>query len=283
MTQRYFRDFENAARKLKNRKKPLIGRLGYRPTDGTFQVEVDGDSRKYWVVFEDRSATAVLHQGRVPPIPRLLVEVANDPQTRELVIVGALNTAENLALLEEAGNFNVGKHHHRRYSGMAFPIDIRLLEQLSVHKVDDTSLTVFVRGGRYDWNGVLYYLPSTQLSLSANVPTTPDMQRWSVVCIDTTTDPHELIVVDGTDYDDGSTLGIEFVEDIDLLSQRYIPLTAVNLHYGQTNLVENNFEALYPIATGMNNWNGEDLINSILTDIDGQILVDADGNVLMGI
>lgn len=228
-------------------KKPVIVR-GYLTvgTDvgGGDDVYVEGDPLKFYVYYE-HSIGQVYHAGRVPPKPDLpvLVEKGGGPRGKDIIYGvdpdrGESFEDQNIALS------NVGAHEHGRFSGMAYEIDLRLLQQLAVRPLS-SGLTLYVNPGRYDYRGEMRWWSGGGIDITSLIPSTTGQHAWCIIGIDGSTSPPTLYAEVGTAQ--LTTLPL-MEEDIINISFSEVALSAVKLRNGQTAFAEQDFVALNSVA-----------------------------------
>ncbi len=218
---------------------PIKGTLGYT-VDGEYAVAVAANAAQYYVRFADGSFAQVYHRGRVAPVPDLPVEVGFD-------------SAGNLAILgsdpARAGLFDgaheVGPHSHARGSGMEFPVDPRLLTPLKAALLG--GLRVGVTQGAYLHGGALRWWGGGAITLSA--PSSANTWAWVVIGLDgSALAAGGLIAVSGAALVVSAPLDPATIAAIPLAGA--IPLAAVRLRHGQTELDEADFEDLRFVVGG---------------------------------
>lgn len=266
-------DLQDAVRSFKG--KGQMAELGYA-INGVMRVHTDRPDL-YWAN-NGRSFFKVRHENTAPPIPFLKVWIRHDP-IRGLYVDHVPPISENIALLNATGFSNTPRHHHMRYSGMAFPIDTRLFLQLSADKSKSSFPFLYIHHGRYDHRGVMYWWDGGLIDMGPYFPSNPGESRWGIIGINASAQPHQLSVVLGSTY--ASLVNTTMLPQLQL-GAAFIPLTAVRLRHGATEFDETDFEALYPIATGVEREELTYSVYRILTDADGNVLSDANGNVLLG-
>ncbi len=218
--------------------KPAKGRLGYT-VGGEYSVSVPGNDALVYVRFDDGSFAQVYHRGRVAPVPDLPVEVGLDG-TGNLVIVGG-DPARPGAVAGAAGAYEVGLHSHARGSGMEFPVDARLLTP--VRASPDGGLVVRVEQGAYWYGGALRWWGGGSITLTP--PTSANQWAWIAVGIDPAAEA--LAVASGSAVSIAAPLEPSTIPAIGLMGM--IPLAAVRVAQGQTELDEADFEDLrYPVG-----------------------------------
>ncbi len=215
--------------------KPAKGRLGYT-VGGEYSVSVAQNDALVYVRFDDGSFAQVYHRGRVAPIPDLPVEVGFDG-AGNLVILGG-DPARPGAV---AGAYEVGLHSHARGSGMEFPVDARLLTP--VRASPDGGLIVRVEQGAYWYGGSLRWWSGGSIALTP--PASANQWAWIAVGIDAAAG--SLVSATGTAVSIAAPLEPSTLPAIALAGA--IPLAAVRVAHGQTELDEAEFEDLrFPIG-----------------------------------
>ncbi|NDJ59938.1 MAG: hypothetical protein GYB67_02370 [Chloroflexi bacterium] len=248
MTDDLYTTFAGALRRALDGPRPQRGVLGYT-LNGAYQVADAGDQTRYFVRFPDGTFARAAHRGRVAPIPDLPVLVTRDA-SGEVVITGS--DPERIAAFagpRSGGVIEVGLHGHHRFSGMAYPIDPRLLTHLAVRV--EQGLVIRAEPGRYTVGAELHWWSDTQtLDLTSQRPAASGQHRWAIVGIDPTQTPHTLIAVAGAPQLINLPLDPAALAAIPFTARGYLPLAAARLAHGQTTLAERDFEALYDLARG---------------------------------
>jgi hypothetical protein len=212
------------------------GVLGYT-VDGAYAVSVAENPAKYYVRLEGGSFAQVYHRGRVAPVPDLPVEVGHD-SAGNLVILGG-DAAQSVLY---PGAFEVGPHSHARGSGMEFPVDARLLTPLKAAPLE--GLTVEVAEGAY-WHGCALRWWS-----GGSITLTPlgSANEWAWIVIGLDAAAGELISASGAVQVVSAPLDVATIPAIGLGGA--IPLAAVRVANGQTELDEDDFEDLRFVPGG---------------------------------
>lgn len=225
-----YEHLQAALRRLLSTEKPIKGTLGYT-VGGTYSVSVPGDESRCYVRFEDGSFAQVYHRGRVAPVPDLPVEVGFDSAGNQ-VILGA--DPQRAGVIN--GAHEVGLHGHERGGGMEFAIDPRLLTPLKA--APDGGLVVRVAQGAYYAGGALRWYGGGSITLTP--PAAANTWAWIVVGIDSTTGG--LISAAGAAVVVSAPLDPSTLPAI--VPAGVIPLAAVRVRNGQTELDEADFEDL---------------------------------------
>lgn len=245
---------------------PLFGQLGYS-INGKYQIYVDGHPEKYYVRFPDGTFQECYHRGRVAPQPDLPVEVLYNRQGLPYINDFDVKLAEEYS----PGNsytFGVGPHSHHRFSGMEFPIDLRLIYQLNCRAVG--GMVVEVLPGFYAWDNQLHHWNGGQIDLTSYQPATTSYHRWAIVGIDPSVP--EISVETSAEQLGLNELVKSDLESFTFLSDGKIPLVAVQLRNPQNYLAESDFESLLNI-TVQNGSGGSFDASTILHD-EGYIMID---------
>ena len=215
---------------------PMKATLGYT-IDGAYTVSVPGNAAKYYARFPDGSFAEVFHRGRASPVPDLPVEVGFD-SAGNMIIVGA--DPERAGLF--VGDHEVGPHGHARGGGMEFPIDPRLLTPLKAEPLGGLSVGVtqgaYVYGAALRWwgGGAIYLTP----------PGSANTWAWRIVALDPLT--NALVAFGGAALTVSAPLDPTTIPAVDLAGA--IPLAAVRVRNGQTELDEADFEDLRFVVGG---------------------------------
>ncbi len=233
-----YQRLETALSRLIDGEQPIKGTLGYT-IDGVYSVTVAENPAKYYVRFADGIGgggfAQVYHRGRVSPVPDLPVEVGFD-SAGNLVILGGDPARGELF----DGGHEVGPHSHARGSGMEFPIDPRLLTPVKAAPL--TGLTVDVAQGAYWYGGSLRWWGGGTITLTP--PASANRWAWVVIGLDPAAGT--LAAVSGTAVVVSAPLE---PSTIPAISFDGLPLAAVRLRNGQTELDESEFEDLrYPLV-----------------------------------
>jgi hypothetical protein len=227
---------ETALSRLLNIEAPLKATLGYS-IDGAYTVSVPGNGAKYYARFPDGSFAEVYHRGRAAPTPDLPVEVGFD-SAGTLVILGG--DPERSSLFADA--HEVGPHSHARGSGMEFPIDPRLLMPLKAAPLG--GLSVGIAQGAYWYGGSLRWWGGGAITLTP--PSGANTWAWVVIALDP--EARALIAATGAAVVVSAPLDVATIPAIGLAGA--IPLAAVRLRNGQTELDEADFEDLRFVGGG---------------------------------
>ncbi len=218
--------------------KPVKGRLGYT-VGGEYSVSVAGNEARVYVRFADGSFAQVAHRGRVAPIPDLPVEVGFDSAGNPMIL--GVDPQRPNAAAGAAGAYEVGLHSHARGSGMEFPVNTRLLTP--VRASPDGGLTVRVDQGAYWYGGLLRWWSGGSLTLTP--PAGANQWAWMVVGIDAVAEA--VITYSGSAMVVSAPLEPSIIPAISLVGA--IPLAAVRVAHGQTELDEADFEDLrFPVG-----------------------------------
>lgn len=230
-----YQRLEDALSGLIGAEKPIKGTLGYT-IDGAYRVTVAEDAAKYYVRFADGSFAQVYHRGRASPVPDLPVEVGFD-SAGNMVITGGDPDRAGLF----AGAHEVGPHSHARGSGLEFDIDTRLLTPVKAAPL--AGLTVSAAQGAYRHNGALRWWGGGAITLTP--PGSANQWAWVVIGLDAAASA--LVAVNGTAVVVSAPLEPSTIPAIPLGGA--IPLAAVRLRNGQTELDESEFEDLrFPVG-----------------------------------
>ena len=199
-------------------------------------MTVPENPAKYYVRFADGSFAQVYHRGRVSPVPDLPVEVGFD-SAGNLVILGGDPARAGCSTAAH----EVGPHSHARGSGMEFPIDPRLLTPVKAAPLG--GLTVSVAQGAYCYGGSLRWWGGGTITLTP--PASANQWAWVLIGIDPAAGA--LVAVNGSALVVSAPLDPSTLPAIPLAGA--IPLAAVRLRHGQTELDEADFEDLrYPVG-----------------------------------
>lgn len=209
--------------------KPLKGVLGYT-IDGAYRVVAE-NAAKYYVRFPDGSFAQVQHRGRVSPVPDLPVEVGFD-SAGNMVIVGG--DPERAGMFD--GTHEVGLHSHARGSGMAFDIDPRLLTPVRAEPLG--GLVVGVTQGAYLHGAALRWWGGGAITVTP--PGSANQWAWTVIGLDA--EAGALVAANGAAVVVSAPLEPSTIAAIPLAGA--IPLAAVRVQHGQTELDEDDFEDL---------------------------------------
>ena len=246
---------------------------------GSTYLLVDPKNSKYYYIRTPRTRAKAFNKANAPNIPDLEVIIKYDPDIG-IYIDSVADTESNRRLIQSVGG-TVARHSHARFSGNAFPIDARLFQQFSVYASQTNPLEMIVREGRYDFRGQTYWFPSKTVDLAPFVPTAPNQYRWAVVCLEPKT-PTPMVVVKTTPTFTATPVADRsLITAVQPLEETLIPLTAVALRTGVTEVAEEDFEALYPLVTGWHYDLFADAIGRILTDATPNVLIDANGDVII--
>jgi hypothetical protein len=230
----------------------------------------------YGLRLKDGGYREVPHLGKVPPIPGLPVEIryVNDDPTsdRDGYIFGT-NQSEIKEFAQNSAYFtSVGPHSHHRGSGMEFPIDLRLIYQLSGRYAGD--LTINITPGFYFFEGQHFWYPGSSIDMTPYKPVLVSHQKWTVIGLDRS--DASIVVLEGDEYPSILAIDESYIDDIQFLSDDVVALFAVKLYQNRSRLHEFDFVAMYSIVGG-GGGTGFDP-DSILTS-EGHVLT-SDGNVL---
>ncbi|MEP7291109.1 MAG: hypothetical protein ABI835_04970 [Chloroflexota bacterium] len=231
-----YQRFESALTRLLAVETPIKGTLGYT-VEGVYTVSVPANAAKYYVRFADGSFAEVFHRGRAAPVPDLPVEVGYD-SAGNMVILGG--DPQRAGLFAE--DHEVGPHGHERGSGMEFPIDPRLLTPLKAAPLD--GLSVGVAQGAYVYGALLRWWGGGAITLTP--PGSANTWAWAVIALDPAVGA--LVAVSVTAVVVSAPLDPATILALDLAGA--IPLAAVRLRQGQTELDEADFEDLRFIVGG---------------------------------
>ncbi len=231
-----YQRLEKALSRLLGAETPLKATLGYT-VGGAYTVVVPGNSACYYARFPDGSFAEVYHRGRAAPLPDLPVEIGFDSAGR-MVILGADPQRAGLF----AGDHEVGIHGHARGSGMEFPIDPRLLTPLKAAPLG--GLRVSVAQGAY-WDGsALRWWAGGAVTLTP--PGSANSWAWVIVAL--AAGANALVSASGTALTTAAPLDPATIPAADLGGA--IPLAAVRVRNGQTELEEADFEDLRFVVGG---------------------------------
>ncbi|MCC6801539.1 MAG: hypothetical protein IT319_01545 [Anaerolineae bacterium] len=225
-----YQRLEEALSRLIGEQKPIKGTLGYT-IDGTYRVLVVEDAAQYYVRFADGSFAQVYHRGRVSPVPELPVEVGFDSAGNMAILGGDPDRA---GLFE--GAHEVGPHSHAHGSGMEFDIDPRLLTPVKAAPL--AGLTVEVAQGAYRYQGALRWWSGGTITLTP--PGSAHTWAWVEIGLDPETEA--LVSASGSPVVVSAPLEPSTIPVIALTGA--IPLAAVRVRNGQTELDEADFEDL---------------------------------------
>jgi hypothetical protein len=248
---------------------PRRGRLGWADAG---ELRVQADAARFYVRFPDESFAAALHRGRVPPLPDLPVLVGVEAWTGELAILGTDPTEIELFAGPEAGALDIGLHSHARFSGLEFAIDDRLWLKLAARPL--AGLHIEITPGRYDADGTLRWWPGGSLDLAPYRPALPNHQAWCVVGLDPAS--ASLVAVAGAAVSVVFPLLPAQIAAVPFNWAGQIALCAARLRYGQTALIEADFEAL--LATAAPAMSAS--LDRLLSDSAGDVLTDDNGDIL---
>ena len=214
---------------------PSKGTLGYT-IEGVYQVTVAENPSKYYVRFAEGNFAQVYHRGRVAPVPDLPVEVGTDSAGNPVILGGDPDRAGLFG-----GSHEVGPHSHARGSGMEFPLDPRLLTPIKAAPLG--GLQVGVAQGAYLHGGSLRWWGGGAITLTP--PASANQWAWAVIGIDA--EANALVAINGTALAIVAPLDLATIPAIALGGA--IPLAAVRVRNGQTELDEDDFEDLrWPVG-----------------------------------
>lgn len=223
------------------------GNLGYQ-VNGILSVMSQSNRETFYVKMKDGSFRDIPHRGNVNPILGLpvVIRYMNDDKDRDRSgYIAGPNEAELMSFSRNSAAISsVGKHTHHRGSGNEFPIDLRLIQQLSGRFGRD--MNVVVQPGYYFVEGGFRYFPGGSVDLSSYRPTATTYKRWVIIGIDPAT--NELSVAQGSAVAGFITLSEATLESIVLSPANTIPLMAVMIYQNRAILSEFDFVALYNIA-----------------------------------
>lgn len=225
-----YQRLETALSNLIGGQKPIKGTLGYT-IEGAYRVTVAEDTAKYYVRFGDGSFAQVYHRGRVSPVPDLPVEVGFD-SAGNMVIVGG--DPDRGGLFD--GAHEVGPHSHARGSGLEFLIDTRLLTPVKAEPL--SGLTVEVAQGAYRSGEALRWWSGGSITLTP--PASANTWAWIAIGLDAATET--LVTASGSAIVVSAPLEPSTIPAISLAGA--IPLAAVRVRHGQTELDDADFEDL---------------------------------------
>lgn len=270
-----YRQLEDAFSEFAKKDRVDYGFLGYAISND-YAVIVPNQPHLYRVVLDDGTYVELPHLGRVPPIPRARVIIKYDD--RNLPYIWGLDNQWILQYNKRvAAIANIGLHSHHRGSGMEFPVDWRLLYQLSPQLAQGTRLQLI--GGHYYYEGSMYYLPSQVVDYSSFVPTTANAQRWVITAINTLTNPHSII------NHAGSLVSTTFLLDVSTITQvnypsSSLPLFAVRLVTRQNQIYDQDIVSLlHLVGSSGQALNKAQILESIVTD-GTYVVLDQNGSVV---
>lgn len=227
-----------------------FGYLGYE-VNGVMSVVSQTDSSKFYVRLKNGNFREIPHRSRVAPTLNLPVEIRyenNNPEKDRTGYIYGINEAErNMFSSKEAVSSPVGKHTHHRGSGMEFPIDLRLLQQLSA-RLNGSMVVTINPGWFFTADGWKYY-PGEQVDFSTYRPSAVSYKRWAICGIVPATKTAAVAV--GTPIASLFQLSESSIEDLVFDDDTTIPLFAVKLYQNRNQLSEFDFVALYNIASSL--------------------------------
>ncbi len=233
MYQRLESAFNHLLRAAQDR--PSKGTLGYT-IEGVYQVTVAENAAKYYVRFAEGNFAQVYHRGRVAPVPDLPVEVGTDSAGNAVILGG---DPDRVGLFD--GSHEVGPHSHARGTGLEFPVDLRLLTPVKAAPLG--GLQVGVAQGAYLHGGSLRWWGSGAITLTA--PASANQWRWTLIGLDT--EAGTLVAVNGSAQVVTAPLDAATIPA--LVTGGIIPLAAVRVRSGQTELDDDDFEDLrWPVG-----------------------------------
>lgn len=246
--------------------------LGYS-VNGVYSVTVKDRPYMYRCAMDDGAFIEVAHRGRCSPTPGLRVIIKYDDRKQPYIDgvdqVWAAQFSPHIAAVA-----NVGLHYHTRGSGMEYPLDWRLLHQMNPRL--EKGLVLRIVEGVYYKAGALKALTAQTVDLTTSVPSVANTHRWVMVGIDVsgTVDTVSVLM--------GSTKSVLFpltYTDLSgiLYPSTYIPMFAVRLKFGQTQVYDENIENLFQMVSG--GFQGTD---NIVTS-EGSVVVGADGKVVLAL
>lgn len=240
-----YKRLEQAVEEFAEQFQPVVekqrGQLGYVPS-ADYSVRVPNDNSKYYVRLDNKSFIEAYHKNMCAPKPDLFVYVAKNEKD-QYEIVGLDYDAIKQLAPNNAGNMQTGPHSHDRFSGMAFPVDSRLLGSFQMRPTG--ALNLYINPGAYEWEGQWRYFNGELLNLSANVPSSTNSHRWVLICLDPVTGL--ITVINGASKAAASPLQLSEIENI---VPRGIPVGAVRLRNGQGSISEIDMEALHILVHG---------------------------------
>lgn len=225
--------------------KPERGNLGYK-FGGSYKITNPTRKSEYFVRITNVGVLSVPHHNRVSPVPDLPVLIQTDANG------GRYISSVDYTAIEEVGNgytpsYEMQLHGHERLSGMEYPVDLRLIDNLKVKYVPG-SLITYISGGRYDYNGKLYWWSSQDgYDLFSHVPGS-NLQRWVILGINPTVEPHAMVGVGSDTYPAADDLSTSVLTDVAFEELGYIAIAAVKLKSGQTSVREEHFYSLGSIV-----------------------------------
>lgn len=219
--------------------KSLAGYLGY-PVDDVFDVVVPEDTSKYRIYSETGEFVEAYHCNKAAPHPGLRVFFEWDADLEGLAITGIDQRYARTFAGEFAGSLSAGPHSHEIGSGLEFPIDDRLLAKLQLRVF--AGLTIEITPGPYFDTTGLKWWPGGTLDLTSYVPGSASTWAWVVIGINPATPA--LVAVAGTARSVVQALDESAIPTVGFNWTDHVQLAAVRLRNGQTELVENDFEAI---------------------------------------
>ena len=194
-------------------------------------MTVAENAAKYYVRFAEGNFAQVYHRGRVAPVPDLPVEVGTDSAGNPVILGGDPDRA---GLFD--GSHEVGPHSHARGSGLEFPVDLRLLTPVKAAPL--TGLQVGVAQGAYLHGASLRWWGGGAITLTP--PASANQWRWTMIALDV--EAGALLALNGTAQVVTAPLDRATIPSLGLSGA--IPLAALRLRNGQTELDEDDFEDL---------------------------------------
>lgn len=223
------------------------GRLGYS-INGVLTVPASAVS--YYVRFADQSWAAVRHRGNIAPIPDAPVIVGSDARGKP--VIEDFDPDEIATFIGTTGNPNalqVPPHTHAARTIWEYFIDDYLWLKLAARVVNvDNAATmrVYVTPGRYDHDDALKWWAGDEIDLTTYAPSTAGMWAWIVIGIDP--DALALVAVAGTAQAIAMPLLPQSIPLVPFDWENHIALYAAKVRNGQTQLYQEEFEALLQTA-----------------------------------
>jgi hypothetical protein len=251
-TPRLYEEFEETLREVVSQTVNTyrdFGYLGYE-VNGVFSVISPDNPAKFYVTMKDGSFKEVFHRGKVAPNPQMPVEIRyvnDDPtQDRSGYIYGVNEDEIRSYSNKITASANVGIHSHHRGSGMEFPVDLRLIYQLSVRPSPGTMVVNVNSGFYFNASNALRWYAGGALNLTSLKPVAAAYKRWVLIGLDPATST--LVTAASTPVPGFATLTEAVIETLTLTPADSIPLAAVKVFQNKNSLYEMDFVALYRIA-----------------------------------
>lgn len=231
-------DFEQ-----RGKEKVDFGLLGYT-VNGVYSVPAE-DPTLFRVRLDDGTFLEIPHFGKVPPYPDFPVEVHYNDKGQPFIF-GPNNNNLIEFLSRYGATTTVGWHSHHLGSGMEFPIDLRLILQMSPRIIGGYALELI--GGWYYVNNELFYLENQIVNLQPYAPSQTSYKRWVVVGLDLTNDPHSVIIQQGSVAPAIQTLSIPSIKTIPTTTVDYLPLFAVMIYQNKIQIEERDIVSLLNVV-----------------------------------